>query len=616
MRRMMRTFMIALLVLLTAMIGVGLVNFSPATLHAQSGGTISYGARMYGNVSEAVPVVTYAFNGNVGDFVSVTVDSWAGTLDVQLDLIAPNGVILDTSSQNTPSAATNGAYLSEFLPETGAYLLRISGENATRGEFLLMLLGRETVEAFPLAYGLPEGVNLPINADPQYFTFEAEACPTTLVITDLNLPQGVPSLFVGKLRDQRGDLVAQLRGGEQREDWITVAPDSGRYELEITSIDPAAAEMLRLLVICAGENPACNQSVVEAAGDLQCTPCPDPDTFVPGTSCPDLNLTAYQDADTPTMITVTWDELSGATGYAVYVTGLISGGGETYLTHADWVPGDPLLFTWTLPEVGYDGFVFTLHVMIGDDLLCTQQTEVALVPDTPEQFNAPCAIRADREGVSVRVGPGTLRGIFTSLNPGIEYTVIGFAESEDGSLWWQLDKTQFAGHSSVISLWVAQADVTPLGDCFQIPQGDIPPVIPDPGDNDGVPGMWLPCGSCDTCGHPASECVTSPEGLCLWDPATCTASPGGEPDGGSQCYAVTATINMGQCYGAGSAMIDTPPNCEGSRYAPGTLIEAHALAVDPKCEVQFWTGCGVTSSDPSISFVPPGSCTVTAFMGY
>jgi len=38
-----------------------------------------------------------------------------------------------------------------------------------------------------------------------------------------------------------------------------------------------------------------------------------------------------------------------------------------------------------------------------------------------------------------------------------------------------------------------------------------------------APGRWLGCGSCNTCGHPANECVTSPEGACLWDPATCQA---------------------------------------------------------------------------------------------
>lgn len=32
---------------------------------------------------------------------------------------------------------------------------------------------------------------------------------------------------------------------------------------------------------------------------------------------------------------------------------------------------------------------------------------------------------------------------------------------------------------------------------------------------------WGPCGSCDSCGYPSQECVTSPEGVCLWDPSTC-----------------------------------------------------------------------------------------------
>lgn len=46
------------------------------------------------------------------------------------------------------------------------------------------------------------------------------------------------------------------------------------------------------------------------------------------------------------------------------------------------------------------------------------------------------------------------------------------------------------------------------------------------GSGDG-PGSWLGCGSCSTCGYPANECVTSPDGACLWDPATCRPSPSG-----------------------------------------------------------------------------------------
>lgn len=608
-------FTLALLMAAVIGIGFGLVHISTDTIQAQSGGTLGYGSRVYGTVSEAVPVVAYVFTGSTGDFAAVTVDSWAGTLDVQLDLVAPNGVILASVTQNSRTAETNSAYLSIFLPASGSYLLRISGENDTIGDFLLTLFGRSAATALPLAYGLPLDVLIPTDAQAQYFSFETETCPTTLVITDLSQEQGEAFQFVAKLRDQRGHTVAMLRGSDQQEDWITVAPQSGRYEVEVTSADPAHSGSIRLLVTCAANNPGCNSENTGAAYGMVCTPCPDRDELVPGGGCPDLRLTAEQSPVSATTITVTWDAVSGADGYSVYVTGLISGGGETYLTHADWISGNPLEFTWTLPETGYDGFTFTLHVMIGDDLLCTQQTQVDLsTSDT--QVQSPCAIRADREGVAVRVGPGLSRSIFTSLNPGIEYTVIGFAESEDGSLWWELDKTQFTGHEGVISLWVAQADVTAIGDCSQIPQGDIPPIIPDPDGGDDVPGSWLPCGSCDTCGHPASECVTSPEGVCLWDPATCTSDAGGDPDGGGTCYTVTASVDAGQCFGGASAMIDTPPNCEGGLYIPGTTIQAHAVGVDPKCVVHSWTGCGVSGSSASITFVPPGSCIVTAHMGY
>lgn len=82
------------------------------------------------------------------------------------------------------------------------------------------------------------------------------------------------------------------------------------------------------------------------------------------------------------------------------------------------------------------------------------------------------------------------------------------------------------------------------------------------------------------------------------------------------CYSVSVSIDMGNCYGPGSAMLDTAPNCAGGLFVPGTLIQAHAVAVDAKCTVQYWSGCGVSSGDESISFVPPGSCSLVAHMGY
>ena len=323
-------------------------------------------------------------------------------------------------------------------------------------------------------------------------------------------------------------------------------------------------------------------------------------------TCTDFDLAVT--SATGTQIDLAWTAYPGAEGY-------------TYLLMDESrnpVPGHSVIMAASQLSLGLVSPPLapgTYIVSIGpwDDVagtICAREVTITF----SEATDVPCAIRADREGVVVRVGPGLSRSAFTYLNPGIEYGVSGQAADEGGNLWWEVDKTQFAGHEDVISLWVAQSDVTAVGNCSQVPQAEIPPVIP--GEPEDQPsGTWQPCGSCNTCGHPASECVTSPEGLCLWDPATCVASV--PPDGGSSaCYAVAATIDMGPCYGSGSAMIDVAPNCEGGLYLPGTTIQAHALAVDPKCVVKSWSGCGASGGGASISFVPPGSCTVTAHMGY
>ncbi|MBP6297989.1 MAG: hypothetical protein KA401_01480, partial [Anaerolineae bacterium] len=257
---------------------------------------------------------------------------------------------------------------------------------------------------------------------------------------------------------------------------------------------------------------------------------------------------------------------------------------------------------------GYVSFRFVLR-LVGAPVPCTD--EIVMQPN-----GSPCAVRTNRTDVAVRVGPGLSRGHFMNMPPGIEYTVIGQVADGTGMLWWQLDKTEFAGHESVISLWVAQADVEEVGVCTQIPQVEIPPIIPEP--EDPPETGWGPCGSCGTCGHPASECVTSPDGQCLWDPATCQSQepePGDDDDDEPVCYAVSVAIDMGNCFGGGSVSLDTAPNCPGG-YTPGTSVQAYASAEDQKCVVKSWSGCHASGASPSVTFTPRHNCTLVAHMGY
>ncbi len=774
----------------------GMAGVPAQTTQAQSGGVLGYGSKVFGTISVDAPQVTYSFTGSSGDLVTAVADTWTGALDLQVDLIAPDGLQLSQSIQNMPGGDPMGAYLSVVLPDPGVYLLRVSGANGTTGDFLLTLLGRAAATSTPLVYGQAVDVNIPQNALPQFFTFDVEDCPTTLVVTNQSPGQPFTFPFVVKVRDQRGQNVALLRGGEQVEDWVTVAPRSGRYEVEVLSVDPALSGTVRLLVTCSGDNPGCvagQAGIAGIAGLAECRTCPGPGELLTGGGCPDLNLAVQQGMPMEDATTVSWDPMPGAEGYAVYVYGQTPGGGEVYLTHADWVPGDPTMFTWILPVEGYTGYRFVLQVVVGGSVVCSQEVSIEIertntgCPDfaltgavtdeavhavtlnwaaglgadmfelvmysiiegaegyigtlpmtgdttsraidhfppefdgvrfvlwmtrgdmlcsaeititfggeeltacpframrvsrvddttilvewdeypgatqyvfsaeneggatlpgypmtiaatsitleyTPDMFRfvvgvidpvtggviceiditiqtqqqgGPCAVTS-LQGVPVYVGPGRSRAIFGFMTPGVEYVVTGQAVDEEGNLWWQLDKTQFPGHEDVTSLWVMQSDVTALGECTNIPNVEIPPVIPG-GEEDVPPGTWGPCGSCDTCGFIASECVTSPDGACIWDPATChTDVPPG--DDGGDCYSLSTSADPSW---AGSVSVLTGPNCDG-RYTPGTSVQVSATSLDPKMPFNHWSGCGASGNAIPVTITMNSSCTITAHFG-
>ncbi len=802
--------------LIAILVVIGALSHTPTVTQAQGGGTINYGAKVFGTLAADAPRVTYSFTGSMGDGITAIADNWTGTLDLRADLIAPNGVILASSTQNTLDDNMQGAYLSAVLPDDGVYLLWITAEGGTTGDFTLTLLGRSAPDSTQLLFGQAVEVTLLPAADPQLFWFEAEDCPTTLLVTNLSTGQPFTYPFVVRVTDQRGQTVALLRGGEELEDWATVTPRSGRYEVEVFSDHPLEPGNVRLLVTCAAEAPGCMSGQAGISGVMSTGAQACPQCFVPGNppetgGCPDLRFTVEQDKDDPLLARLLWDFVPGATGYAVYVYGRVPDGGEVYLTHTEWTPGDPASISWRLPA-GYVSFRFVMHVYIGDTMVCTAETgfevgppereevclsfsitgrvtdlelrqvtwtwdaypgatayalawfevledgsEVlrgslllsasttsftatlplpstatdqwlvrvrvqlgdgfpcqaesrfaflhrppdcedfqatitdisggtitlawtdypgaegysvavadssgAIVPGTsalvpPDQHSIliglgpgefvvtvgpwfaaegticprgieveipregqqfPCIVRTNRADVRVRVGPGLDRAAFAFLTAGVEYPVIGYAYDAAGNLWWQIDRSAIPGGEMALSLWVLASEVEALGNCDQVPPGEVP--VPEPGqpEQPGGPGQWLPCGSCDTCGHPANECVTSPEGQCLWDPATCVQQPEqpGEPEQpGGQCYHITAAIDMSGCpYTSGSAMLDTPPNCDGG-YSPGTTIAAHAVAVDPKCNVNYWSGCGASGGENSITFTATGSCTITAHMYY
>jgi hypothetical protein len=293
---------------------VMLVGPSLHQTQAQIGGTIGYGSSVLGTIVAADQSLTYSYNGSAGDLVQVNIRNWTGTLDPRLDLVAPDGQTIAGSATNPFSGDPLEASLSLFLPQTGIYSLLVSGENGTTGDFLLKLQGRSPVTVVPLAYGQGIDVTVPVNPQPQYFSFDAQDCPTVFTVADLSEGQPFTFPFVVKVLDPQGNEIAQLYGGDALEDRLFVAPASGHYEVMVTSNDPLAQGTVRLLVSCEDQAPGCvaGSAAGGAAGTGAgiCPSCFD-DEFG-GELCDTFEVTATLDGGTATF---TWPAVEGAEYY-------------------------------------------------------------------------------------------------------------------------------------------------------------------------------------------------------------------------------------------------------------------------------------------------------------
>ncbi len=123
------------------------------------------------------------------------------------------------------------------------------------------------------------------------------------------------------------------------------------------------------------------------------------------------------------------------------------------------------------------------------------------------------------------------------------------------------------------------------------------------------PAGWGDCGSCDYCGpYAQEECVRSPEGACLWDPATCgyhgptgSSSPYLSGPGSMTCVYMTTpvvTINYNSPDGSTLTGASAVSNMPSDVPVLGTSAGANSINVQLSCVIQPTTATiTVTASD-------------------
>lgn len=411
-------------ILVLAAVLVTLMSFSGT--QAQIGGTIGYGSSVFGTVNTPGQSLTYSFSGSAGDFIQLTLRNWTGTFDPLLNLVVPNGSVPITSTNHPLADDPLEAYLSLFLPQTGIYTLGISGEGNTTGEFILKLDGRSGSLPTPLVYGMGLDVQIPNAALPQYYSFETEACPTVLTVTNLSDGQPFTLPFYVSIHDQQGTEIAQLYGGDALEDRLTLAGASGRYYVTVSLDDPQAAGSIRLLVSCAEQAPACSASG-QASGTVEnvCRPCFAEDFG--GDVCAAFNVAVARSGGTATF---TWPPVEGADWYIFSLVdaagGLLADSprlleGETSNTYT-FNPAD-------LPRGPFTAIVGAGTELAAPDYLCLDDVQVSFAGDT----TAACAGLT----VGADIVPGTPRQAVAHWDaaPGAAaYLIHVYARAADGGL--------------------------------------------------------------------------------------------------------------------------------------------------------------------------------------
>jgi Tol biopolymer transport system component len=212
---------------------------------------------------------------------------------------------------------------------------------------------------------------------------------------------------------------------------------------------------------------------------------------------------------------------------------------------------------------------------------------------------APCVVQAERDGVNVRVGPGTRRAIRGALPPNESVPVVGWAADDTGARWWQIHPPGYLA-AEADRYWVAQADVTASGDCALVAQAEAPPVIAAP----QTAAPTLPPAFAQATPVPGG-------GPPPVEPGQPTPLPGQPTQPPAACYSLSVGSDPPL---APSPAVLTPSNCPGG-YLAGTQVSVQARdwLVLP---FRFWTGCGADGSSANPATISmTGSCALTAHYG-
>ena len=195
------------------------------------------GTAVFGTIDAENPSITYSFEGNAADVVTIRAIGLTTGADPNLALLSPTSVLLATNETDIFLPFGTAAEITSRLDETGTHQIVVSG---TPGDFIMTVNFRPVIAISSIEYDTPITVTAASEQNSHVFMFINEPSRTSSLMIDVNTPLSGTQI---EIRNTLGDAIATFHSGLY-DTCISFPPDDEIYEIIVVSEEEATEDFI------------------------------------------------------------------------------------------------------------------------------------------------------------------------------------------------------------------------------------------------------------------------------------------------------------------------------------------------------------------------------------
>jgi uncharacterized protein YraI len=223
---------LAILLLLVALVvSLNMVMAQDATPVDPATGTATFGT-----IDANSTPVTYSFNSNAADVVTIRVIGLTTGSDPNITLFGPSRQQLAVNDNDAFMPFGTSSELTFRLQETGTHFVTVAG---TPGDFIMTINFRPVVPISSIEFSTPITVTLPSTQLTHAFLFNTDPTVTTSLLIDVTASLTETQI---EIRNATGGAVMTLHGGVN-DICLTFVPGDELHEVIVVSTETATGSM-------------------------------------------------------------------------------------------------------------------------------------------------------------------------------------------------------------------------------------------------------------------------------------------------------------------------------------------------------------------------------------